>query len=80
MADIRSESPADFIGMRSCRRAILWARPGAGASKWAVSRRFVAPSAGRMREWMASDLSQLHLLGPVQIEARISERLGNRVA
>jgi hypothetical protein len=30
---------------------------GAGLTKSAVSRRFVALSAGRMKEWMASDLS-----------------------
>ena len=35
---------------------------GAGVSKSAVSRRFVALSAERMKEWMASDLSELDLL------------------
>jgi putative transposase len=35
---------------------------GAGLSKSAASRRFVALSADRMKEWMASDLSQLDLL------------------
>ncbi len=35
---------------------------GAGVSKSAVSRRFVALSAERMKEWMASDLSKLDLL------------------
>lgn len=35
---------------------------GDGTSKSAVSRRFVALSAERMAEWMASDLSQLDLL------------------
>jgi putative transposase len=35
---------------------------GAGLSKSAVSRRFVALSAARMKEWMASDLSGLDLL------------------
>ena len=35
---------------------------GAGVSKSAVSRRFVALSAARMKEWMASDLSRLDLL------------------
>jgi transposase-like protein len=34
---------------------------GAGVSKSAVSRRFVALSAERMKEWMASDLSELDL-------------------
>ena len=35
---------------------------GAGLSKSAVSRRFVALSAERMKEWMAADLSRLDLL------------------
>src|SRR5208282_3275821 len=35
---------------------------GAGLSKSAASRRFVALSAERMKEWMASDLSGLDLL------------------
>src|SRR5271167_3640421 len=35
---------------------------GAGLTKSAVSRRFVALSAARMKEWMASDLSSLDLL------------------
>ena len=35
---------------------------GAGVSKSAVSRRFVALSAERMKEWMAADLSNLDLL------------------
>jgi putative transposase len=35
---------------------------GSGLSKSAVSRRFVALSAARMKEWMASDLSGLDLL------------------
>jgi hypothetical protein len=35
---------------------------GAGLSKSAASRRFVALSAARMREWMASGLSGLDLL------------------
>ncbi len=43
------------------------APPGAGISKSAVSRRFVALSAERMREWMASDLSQLDLLA-IQVD------------
>ena len=38
------------------------AAAGAGLSKSAVSRRFVALSAARMKEWMASDLSGLDLL------------------
>jgi transposase-like protein len=38
------------------------APPGAGVSKSAASRRFVALSAERMREWMAADLSKLDLL------------------
>ena len=35
---------------------------GSGVSKSAVPRRFVALSAGRMKEWMATDLSALDLL------------------
>jgi putative transposase len=35
---------------------------GAGVSKSAVSRRFVALSAAQMKEWMAADLSKLNLL------------------
>jgi transposase-like protein len=38
------------------------APPGAGVSKSAASRRFVALSTERMREWMAADLSKLDLL------------------
>jgi putative transposase len=38
------------------------AHNGAGLSKSAASRRFVALSAERMKEWMASDLSKLDLL------------------
>jgi putative transposase len=38
------------------------AATGAGVSKSAVSRRFVALSGERMREWMAADLSRLDLL------------------
>jgi transposase-like protein len=38
------------------------APPGAGLTKSAVSRRFVALSTARMKEWMASDLSSLDLL------------------
>jgi len=40
---------------------------GAGVSKSAASRRFVALSAERMREWMAADLSKLDLLA-IQID------------
>jgi putative transposase len=38
------------------------AHHGAGVSKSAASRRFVALSAARMKEWMAADLAQLDLL------------------
>ena len=38
------------------------AASGAGVSKSAVSRRFVALSAAQMKEWMAADLSKLDLL------------------
>jgi hypothetical protein len=41
--------------------------PGAGVSKSAVSRRFVALSAERMKAWMAADLAQLDLL-TIQID------------
>jgi putative transposase len=44
------------------------ARNGAGLSKSAASRRFVALSAERMTEWMASDISGLDLL-VIQIDA-----------
>ena len=37
----------------------ILATAGAGTSKSAVSRRFVALSAAQMKEWMAADLSQL---------------------
>jgi putative transposase len=51
------------------------AADGAGVSKSAVSRRFVALSAERMAEWMAADLSQLDLLA-IQIDGmRISDEL-----
>src|SRR6185503_2281071 len=43
------------------------ATPGAGLSKSAVSRRFVALSVERVRQWMAADLSQLDLLA-IQID------------
>ena len=48
---------------------------GDGRSKSAVSRRFVALSAERMAEWMATDLSQLELLA-IQIDGvHIKEEL-----
>jgi putative transposase len=51
------------------------AENGAGLSKSAASRRFVALSAERMKEWMASDLSKLDLL-VIQIDGiRIEEDL-----
>jgi transposase-like protein len=43
------------------------AAPGAGVSKSAVSRRFVALSTERMKAWMSTDLSQLDLLA-IQID------------
>jgi putative transposase len=53
----------------------LAATPGAGVSKSAVSRRFVALSAERLAEWMAADLSQLDLLA-IQIDGmHISQEL-----
>ncbi len=45
----------------------ITAVPGAGVSKSAVSRRFVALSAERMKAWMSEDLSQLDLLA-IQID------------
>jgi putative transposase len=45
-----------------CRRGDLPAVEGDGTSKSAASRRFVALSADRLAEWMASDLSKLDLL------------------
>ena len=56
------------VSTRKFRRAVrlpegdLLATVGDGTSKSAASRRFVALSAGRLAEWMASDLSQLDLL------------------
>jgi len=40
----------------------IGAPEGSGVSKSAVSRRFVALSAERLKEWMATDLSGLDLL------------------
>ena len=40
----------------------IGAPSGSGVSKSAVSRRFVALSAARMKEWMTADLSKLDLL------------------
>src|SRR5674476_13878 len=56
------------VSTRKLRRAVrlpegdLPAIAGDGTSKSAASRRFVALSAERMAEWMASDLSKLDLL------------------
>src|SRR6185369_1708730 len=56
------------VSTRKLRRAVrlpegdLPAITGDGTSKSAVSRRFVALSGARMKEWMASDLSKLDLL------------------
>lgn len=56
------------VSTRKLKRAVrlpegdLPAAPGDGTSKSAASRRFVALSAERMAEWMASDLSKLDLL------------------
>ncbi len=53
----------------------LPAERGDGTSKSAASRRFVALSAAKMREWMNSDLSRLDLLA-IQIDGlRITEDL-----
>ncbi len=50
------------------------AQSGAGLSKSAASRRFVALSTERMTEWMASDLSKLDLL-VIQIVASTSPKI-----
>jgi putative transposase len=56
------------VSTRKFRRSVrlpegdIEAPKGAGLSKSAVSRRFVALSAARLKEWMASDLSGLDLL------------------
>jgi hypothetical protein len=56
------------VSTRKLRRAVrlpegdLPALVGDGTSKSAASRRFVALSADRLAEWMASDLSELDLL------------------
>ena len=56
------------VSTRKFRRAVrlpggdVPAPTGAGVTKSAVSRRFVALSAERMKEWMAADLSKLDLL------------------
>ena len=61
------------VSTRKFRRAVrlpegdVPAPPGSGVSKSAASRHFVALSAARMKEWMASDLSTLDLL-VVQID------------
>ena len=61
------------VSTRKLRRAVrlpegdLQAVTGDGTSKSAASRRFVALSAERMAEWMASDLSPLDL-GVIQID------------
>src|SRR5215469_12362982 len=61
------------VSTRKMRRAMrlpegdVPAPAGAGLSKSAASRHFVALSAQRMQEWMASDLSKLDLL-VVQID------------
>ena len=56
------------VSTRKFRRAVrlpegdVPAPAGSGISKSAASRHFVALSAARMQEWMASDLSKLDLL------------------
>jgi transposase-like protein len=61
------------VSTRKLKRAVrlpegdLPAVAGDGTSKSAASRRFVALSAQRLAEWMASDLSQLDLLG-IQVD------------
>jgi transposase-like protein len=61
------------VSTRKLKRAVrlpdgdLPAVAGDGTSKSAASRRFVALSAERMAEWMASDLSQLDLIDGLHI-------------
>jgi putative transposase len=54
----------DWLGKWAMNQMLINvpAPAGAGLTKSAVSRRFVALSAARMKEWMASDLSGLDLL------------------
>ena len=70
------------VSTRKFRRAVrlpegdVPAPAGSGVSKSAASRHFVALSAARMQEWMASDLSKLDLL-VVQIDGiHMTERSG----
>ena len=58
----RASSPVRFPGRRRHPGP-----QGAGVSKSAASRRFVALSAERMKDWMAADLSKLDLLA-IQID------------
>src|SRR6266700_6403398 len=69
------------VSTRKFRRAVrlpegdVPAPAGAGVSKSAVSRHFVALSAARLREWLATDLSGLDIM-VVQIDGiHISEHL-----
>jgi transposase-like protein len=69
------------VSTRKIRRAVrlpegdVPAPAGAGVSKSAASRHFVALSAARMREWLATDLSALDIL-VVQIDGiHITEHL-----
>ena len=70
------------VSTRKFRRAVrlpegdVPAPAGSGVSKSAASRHFVALSAARMQEWMASDLSKLDLL-VIQIDGiHMDERSG----
>ena len=64
------------VSTRKLKRAVrlpegdLPAVMGDGTSKSAASRRFVARSAERMAEWMASDLSKLGPAGPPETFGR----------
>ena len=69
------------VSTRKFRRAVrlpegdVPALAGAGVSKSAASRHFVALSAARMKEWMGADLSGLDIM-VVQIDGiHISEHL-----
>ena len=59
---LNNVSTRKLRGAGGLREGDLASVMGDGTSKSAASRRFVALSAERMAEWMASDLSKLDLL------------------
>jgi putative transposase len=69
------------VSTRKFRRSVrlpggdVGSLPGDGTSKSAVSRKFVALSSAKLRQWLACDLSQLDLLA-IQIDGlRVSDEL-----